>query len=83
MSTYLTAIYVGEFVPSNNDTNIKVYTHADYANQTKYVDTEAPKHMAVLEEYLGIKYLLPKMDLLAIPDFHAGAMENWGINTYQ
>lgn len=83
MSTYLVAIYVGEFVPSNNKSNVKVYTHADYVTQTQYVDTEAPKHLAVLEDYTGIKYILPKMDLLAIPDFQAGAMENWGMTTYQ
>lgn len=83
MPTYLTAIFVGEFVPSNNNSNIKIYTNADTVEQTKYVDAETWKHMRVMEKYTGIKYSLPKMDLLAIPDFQAGAMENWGMNTYQ
>lgn len=51
--------------------------------QTEYIAREAPKHLEVLEQYTKIDYMLPKMDLLAIPDFSAGAMENWGINTYR
>ncbi|MBI5202831.1 MAG: M1 family metallopeptidase, partial [Elusimicrobia bacterium] len=31
-----------------------------------------------LNRYFGIKYQLPKCDLVALPDFAAGAMENWG-----
>lgn len=83
MSTYLTALYVGEFVPDKNESLITIYTHADYLNQTIYISKEAPKHLDVLEEYTGIKYQLGKLDLLAIPDFKAGAMENWGMNTYR
>ncbi|CAI6344932.1 unnamed protein product [Macrosiphum euphorbiae] len=83
MSTYLAAIYVGEFVPNQNDSKITIYTHKGKQDQTEYVATEAPKHLKVLEEYTAINYMLPKMDLLAIPDFQAGAMENWGMNTYR
>jgi len=83
MSTYLAAIYVGEFVPDKNDSKITVYTHKGMKEQTEYIATEAPKHLKVLEEYTNIDYMLPKMDLLAIPDFKAGAMENWGLNTYR
>ncbi|XP_022165263.1 aminopeptidase N-like [Myzus persicae] len=83
MSTYLAAIYVGQFVPNQNDSKITIYTHETVKDQTEYVATEAPKHLKALEEYTGINYMLPKMDLLAIPDFRAGAMENWGLNTYR
>nr|AEV66511.1 aminopeptidase N 3 [Aphis glycines] len=83
MPTYLTAIYVGEFVADKNESIITVYTHEEMIGQTEYIAKEAPKHLKVLEQYTKIDYMLPKMDLLAIPDFSVGAMENWGINTYR
>ncbi|VVC40908.1 Hypothetical protein CINCED_3A014501 [Cinara cedri] len=83
MATYLAAIFVGEFLPSKNGSDLTVYTHKDYIDQTQYITEIAPKHLHALEQYTGIPYMLPKMDLLAIPDFYFGAMENWGMNTYR
>lgn len=83
MSTYLVAFYIGEFVPNKNEANITVYTRKKFANQTEFVGAGASKHLRVMEEYTGIKYMLPKLDLLAVPDFNEGAMENWGMNTYK
>ena len=39
--------------------------------------------MAHYEEEFGIEYPLPKLDLIAIPDFVTGAMEQWGLITYR
>ncbi len=33
--------------------------------------------------YFGIKYPMPKLDMIALPDFEAGAMENFGAITYR
>lgn len=43
----------------------------------------AKKFVKFYEDYFEIKYPLPKLDLLAIPDFAAGAMENWGAITFR
>ena len=87
MSTYILAFVVGEFdklsVLTGNGVRTTVYTpkgKTALGNHALYV---ASKALPFFEEKFGIKYPLPKSDLLAIPDFAAGAMENWGCVTYR
>lgn len=49
----------------------------------KFALEVAAKALPFYEDYYGIKYPLAKMDLIAIADFCAGAMENWGLVTYR
>lgn len=45
--------------------------------KVEYAKYIGPKVLKFYEEYFDIKFPLPKMDMIAIPDFSAGAMENW------
>lgn len=62
---------------------IAVYTTHDTFNQTVYAAWIARQSLAQFEAIFGIEYPLPKLDLVAIPDFSAGAMENWGLITFR
>lgn len=82
ISTYLVAFFVGEFYAIKTR-NIGIYTHKSYVSQAKYIANESPMLLKAMEDFTGVRYTLPKLDLLAIPDFAAGAMENWGLTTYR
>ncbi|HEX6241350.1 MAG TPA: M1 family aminopeptidase [Polyangiales bacterium] len=44
---------------------------------------QTPKLLLALEDYFGIAYPYDKLDLIAVPDFGAGAMENAGAITFR
>ena len=86
MSTYLLYLGVGEFeFLEDNLRNIKirVVTTKGNKNKAKLSLDLTKKFLAAYEKYFGIKYPLPKLDMIAIPDFAAGAMENWGAITFR
>ncbi len=87
MSTYLLAFIIGhfEFVEKTTPEGVKVrvYVTPGKKHQAKFALEVAVKIMSFYDEYFGIAYPLPTMDLVAIPDFANGAMENWGAVTYR
>lgn len=85
MSTYLLAFIVSEFT-SRNDTEFGVLARPEFYNQTEYPYTVGKQILKKMGEYLNLDYYTmgnDKMDMAAIPDFSAGAMENWGLLTYR
>jgi aminopeptidase N len=50
---------------------------------TPYAVKAATFVLHYYDTYFGIKYPMPKLDMIAIPDFEAGAMENFGAITYR
>ncbi|XP_065076994.1 aminopeptidase N-like [Ochlerotatus camptorhynchus] len=82
MSTYLVAFVVCDFVHLSSG-NYAVWTRSDAISSARYALDVGPKILKYLEQFFDIKYPLPKMDMIALPDFSAGAMENWGLITYR
>ena len=86
MSTYLVYLGVGEFeylAGRAGKTRIRVVTTRGNKSRGRYSLNLGKKLLSSYEEYFGIEYPLPKLDLIAIPDFAAGAMENWGAITFR
>lgn len=87
MSTYLLAFVVGEFeyieTQTNNGTLVRVYTMPDKTYQGKFALEVGRNSLELYNDYFDTAYPLPKLDMIAIPDFAAGAMENWGLVTYR
>lgn len=87
MSSYLLAFIVGHFEHIQKKTTsgilVRVFTTPGKKHQAAFALDCATKCIEFYEKYFGIKYPLPVMDLIAIPDFAAGAMENWGAVTYR
>jgi tricorn protease interacting factor F2/3 len=85
MSTYLVFLGVGkfEFTRDAEDPRVRVATLPGMKPYAKFGLEFGRKALAFSEDYYGIPYPLPKMDLIAIPDFAFGAMENWGAITFR
>lgn len=62
---------------------VRVYCQVGKANQGKFALDVAVKTLDLYKEYFAVPYSLPKLDMIAIPDFAAGAMENYGLVTYR
>jgi aminopeptidase N/puromycin-sensitive aminopeptidase len=86
MSTYLVAFLVGDFKCTSGEQDgvaIRVCSTPDKVNLTPYGVEVAKYVMRYFNNYFGIPYPLKKLDLIAVPDFEAGAMENFGAITYR
>ena len=86
MSTYLVALLVGDFVcreGSSDGTPIRVCSTPDKKGLTAFALAAAEHQVKFFNEFFGIKYPFGKLDIVGIPDFAAGAMENAGAITFR
>jgi puromycin-sensitive aminopeptidase len=87
MSTYLLAFVIGKLrcrrAKTKNGTLIRAWAAPDKINQVDYSLKAAKKTADFFNNYLDFPYPLKKLDLVALPDFGAGAMENWGLMTFR
>lgn len=80
------AFIVGDFkYVENNDFRVPIRVYATPGNEQQGVFSAelAARTLEFYEKTFDSPYPLPKMDMVAIPDFSAGAMENWGLVTYR
>jgi aminopeptidase N/puromycin-sensitive aminopeptidase len=86
MSTYLVAFLVGDFKCVSGESDgvpIRACATPDKVELGQYAVKAAEFVLHYYDTYFGIKYPMPKLDMIAIPDFEAGAMENFGAITYR
>jgi len=87
MSTYLLAFAVGPLDSiegkARRGTKLGVWALPDRIGHSRWALDEAIRILDYLNDYYGIPYPLEKLDHIALQDFAAGAMENWGAITYR
>ena len=88
MSTYLLAWVIGKFHGKTikNAHGVEITTYATLAQDLDAVDFAndiAARSLEFYDDNFGVPYPLKKLDQVALPDFEAGAMENWGLVTYR
>ncbi len=87
MSTYLLAFIVGDFEYVERKTKegvlVRVFTTPGKKHQAQFALDCAVETLSYFTKYFDIPYPMPVLDMIAIPDFASGAMENWGIVTYR
>lgn len=91
MSTYLIGFLVSNLAQANVSRGtdnpalpkINTWTRADVTGMTQTVYTMTTRMLTYLQHYFDIPVGLPKIDMVAIPDFGFSAMENYGLITFR
>ncbi|KAH7865367.1 hypothetical protein Vadar_005683 [Vaccinium darrowii] len=87
MSTYLVAVVVGlfDYIEDSTADGIKVraYCAVGETDKGRFALSVAVKSLDLFKKYFSMPYPLPKLDMVAVPDFAGGAMENYGLIVYR
>ncbi|XP_072112058.1 glutamyl aminopeptidase [Mobula birostris] len=87
MSTYLVCFAVHQFTfverRSSRNIPLRIYVQPQQKPTATFAADTMKRIFDYFEKYFDIIYSLPKLDMIAIPDFGTGAMENWGLITYR
>ncbi len=87
MSTYLLAFIIGDLEyresKTKNGTVVRSYATGDKIDYVDFSLEVAVKCIDFYNDYFDIPYPIDKCDLIALPDFASGAMENWGCITFR
>ncbi|MBV9646907.1 MAG: M1 family metallopeptidase [Candidatus Eremiobacteraeota bacterium] len=85
MASYLVVLCAGEFgylQGKSDGITVRVVAPKGREQNGHYALDAAEKLLAYYDGYFGVKYPLPKLDLIAVPGGFPGAMENWGGITF-
>src|SRR5450432_1292442 len=85
MSSYLFVLTAGELGRLTADADgvtVGVVTTSGKSGKGRFALDNAVRLLAWYNDYFGVKYPLPKLDLIAVPGGFGGAMENWGGITF-
>jgi aminopeptidase N len=85
MSSYLFVLAAGELERLTGEADgvsLGVVTTRGKSAQGRYALESAIGLLKYYNDYFGVKYPLPKLDLIAVPGGFGGAMENWGGITF-
>jgi len=86
MSPYLVAFVVSEFeCADKNSTFLNVWGRPEVVMYGQFAQDTGKSLLKTLGNFTKISYniSMPKLDLVGIPDFEMGAMENWGLATFR
>ncbi|KAK6758774.1 hypothetical protein RB195_016165 [Necator americanus] len=87
MSSYLLALMVSEFENIQGKTasgvQFRIWSRPEAKKMTAYALQAGIKCLEFYEKHFNFSFPLKKQDMVALPDFSAGAMENWGLITYR
>jgi len=81
MSTYLLALAVAKLEKEEieiDGTRVAVWTIPGELHLGKFALEVSSAVLPLLNDYFDLPYPYPKLDLVCVPDFAMGAMENWG-----
>ncbi|WP_337860478.1 M1 family metallopeptidase [Ferroplasma sp.] len=87
MSTYLLYLGIGKFderaIEFDNNKKLILAAQKGHLTSSDYPLIIGKKAIEFFQNYFGIEYPLPKEHLISVPEFAAGAMENWGAITFR
>lgn len=86
MSTYIFYLGIGRFEQiklKDKNVEFRVLARPGQAEKGQFALESAARFLRTYEDYYSISYPLDKLDLIALPEYASGAMENWGAVTFR